>query len=103
MKLFFKSIYFSNRIYGIMAAEIILLVMGFFFPFLYLIAKFILLIIIGLLLADILILYRNKNGFSANRNTLDKLSNGDINEIKLYLENRYLFKATIRVIDELPV
>jgi uncharacterized protein (DUF58 family) len=103
MKLFFKSIYFSNRIYFIMAAEIALLVMGFFFPFLYLIAKFVLLIIIGLLLADILILYRNKNGFLASRNTLDKLSNGDLNEVQLYLENRYLFKATIQVIDELPV
>jgi uncharacterized protein (DUF58 family) len=48
-------------------------------------------------------LYRNKNGFLASRNTLDKLSNGDLNEVQLYLENRYLFKATIQVIDELPV
>jgi uncharacterized protein (DUF58 family) len=103
MKLFFKSIYFSNRIYFIMSAEIILLIMGFFFPLVYYIAKFTLLIIIGLLLTDILILYRNRNGFFARRSMLDKLSNGDLNEVQLYLENHYLFTATITVIDELPI
>jgi uncharacterized protein (DUF58 family) len=103
MKLFFKSIYFSSRIYFIMSAEIILLIMGFFFPLVYYIAKFMLLIISGLLLTDILILYRNRNGFFARRSMLDKLSNGDLNEVQLYLENHYLFTATITVIDELPI
>jgi uncharacterized protein (DUF58 family) len=103
MKIFFKSIYFSNRIYMVMSAEIILLVVGFFFPFIYNIAKLTLLIILALLLTDILILYRNKKGFFARRSTLDKLSNGDVNEIQLYLENHYLFKAGITIIDELPI
>lgn len=86
-----------------MSAEIILLVIGFFFPVVYHIAKFILLIIIGLLLTDILILYRNGKGFFARRSMLDKLSNGDLNDVKLYLENHYLFTATVSVIDELPI
>ncbi|NML67756.1 DUF58 domain-containing protein [Hymenobacter sp. RP-2-7] len=32
----------------------------------------------------------------------DKLSNGDENDIKLYLENRYRFGAHLEVIDEIP-
>jgi uncharacterized protein (DUF58 family) len=103
MKLFFKSIYFSNRIYFIMSAEITLLVLGFFFPLLYPIAKLALFIIISLVLTDILILYRNKRGFLAKRSMPDKLSNGDTNEIQLHLENCYLFMATVTVIDELPM
>lgn len=103
MKLFFKSVYFANRIYFVMSAEIVLLILGFFFPFLYDIATLALLLILALLLADILILYRNKKGFFARRNMLDKLSNGDINDITLHLENHYLFKAKVTVIDELPV
>jgi len=97
-----KSLYFSNLLYFVIASEITLLVVGFFFPLLYIIGKYTLLAIVGLLLADVIILFSNKNGFFARRDTMDKLSNGDDNEIRIFLENRYLFPVRISIIDELP-
>jgi uncharacterized protein (DUF58 family) len=102
MKSFYRSIYFSIRIYYAIAAELLLLIVSFLFPPVYWIAQLGLVILIALLVSDILILYRNASGFFAKRNTLDKLSNGDNNNIHLFLQNNYLFTGTITVIDELP-
>ena len=53
-------------------------------------------------MVDTLILYTNRKGFFARRDTLDKLSNGDDNPVQIVLENQYLFPVRISVIDELP-
>ncbi len=53
-------------------------------------------------MVDTLILYANRKGFFARRDTLDKLSNGDDNPVQIVLENQYLFPVRISVIDELP-
>ncbi len=100
--LFFKSIYFTSLLYYAVAAETILLVFGFFFPIIAPFAIYGLPILGALLLADIVILYSNKNGIFGRRSTMDKLSNGDDNLIQIVLENRYLFPARLTVIDELP-
>jgi len=102
MKQFFKSIYFANLLYYIIAAEVVLLVFGFFFPILYPFANYALIIILSLVAVDTIILYSNKTGMFARRDTLDKLSNGDDNPVQIVLENRYLFPVRISVIDELP-
>lgn len=102
MKSFYRSFYFSNRIYYLIAAEVVLLVLGFFFPVIYRIAEFALIALITLFLIDVFILYRLKSGFFAERKTLDKLSNGDKNTIELRLKNHYPFKANLVIIDELP-
>ncbi|MCE9540362.1 MAG: DUF58 domain-containing protein [Bacteroidetes bacterium] len=94
--------YFTNRLYYIIAAEVVLLVFGFFFSFVASFVEYGLLIIPILLLVDIVILYSNNNGLFGRRNTLDKLSNGDDNLIQIVLENRYLFPARLTVIDEIP-
>ena len=102
MKFFFKSIYISNLLYYLIAAEVTFLVLGFFFPVLYAIAHYALIAIIALVFADTLILFVNKNGIFARRDTLDKLSNGDDNPVQIIIENRYLFSIRVGVIDELP-
>ncbi len=51
---------------------------------------------------DLIVLYRFKKGFSAQRIVSDKLSNSDENEIAITLENRYPFQVFVSVIDELP-
>lgn len=53
--------------------------------------------------ADMVLLYRNKEGLSARRQVGEKLSNGDENQIQIHLENRYPFAVWARVMDELPV
>ncbi len=102
MKAFYKSLYFSNRIYIVITTELFFLVMGFFFPVVYFIAKTLLFIITTLLFIDIIILYTNKNAFVAKRKGPDKLSNGDLNTIDLFLQNNYLFTTYLTIIDELP-
>ena len=102
MKSFIKSIYFVNLLYYVIAAEVVLLVFGFFFPAVYPIANYALIFIIALVVIDTVILFANRNGFFARRDTLDKLSNGDENPVQIVLENRYLFATRITVIDELP-
>ena len=102
MKQFLKSIYLANLLYYVVAAEVVLLVFGFFFPFVYGIANIALIILVVLVVVDTLILYSNRKGFFARRDTLDKLSNGDDNPVQIVLENQYLFPVRISVIDELP-
>lgn len=89
-------------LYYVVAVEAVLLVFGFFFPFVYGIANIALIILVVLVLVDTLILYSNRKGFFARRDTLDKLSNGDDNPVQIVLENQYLFPVRISVIDELP-
>ena len=102
MKALIKSIYFTNLLYYVIAAEVVFLIFGFFFSIVAPFAENTLLIIPALLLVDIIILYANKNGIFGRRNTLDKLSNGDDNFIQIVIENRYLFPARLTVIDEIP-
>ncbi|MGB3947239.1 MAG: DUF58 domain-containing protein [Bacteroidia bacterium] len=102
MKAFFKSLYFTNLLYYITAAEVLLLVLSFFISVLEPFSAFGLILLPSLLLIDIIILYANKNGIFGKRNTFDKLSNGDENPIRLYIENRYLFPVSLTIIDELP-
>ena len=83
MKHFFKSIYISNLLYYVIAAEVVFLVLGFFFPTLYEIAHYILIAIVALFLIDVLILFINRDGIFARRDTLDKLSNGDDNPVQI--------------------
>lgn len=91
-----------NRIYYVIGAELLLLIIGFFVPWIYTLANYILIGILVLVCADVFILFKNKNGFTAKRATTDKLSNGDINPIYIDLINNYLFETTVVIIDELP-
>jgi uncharacterized protein (DUF58 family) len=102
MKSFIRSLYIAPLLYYVIAAEVVFLVLGFFFPLLYNLALYSLIIIFVLLIADGIILYVNKNGISARRNTLEKLSNGDENSVSVHIENKYNFPARLNVIDELP-
>ncbi|MCW3084537.1 MAG: hypothetical protein JWP12_1903 [Bacteroidetes bacterium] len=102
MKSLFKSLYIANRLYFFLTAEVVLFVLGFFFPLLYSIALYLTVITAALIVVDFIILFSNKNGFFARRDTYDKLSNGDKNSIQLFVENKYMFAVKINVIDELP-
>ncbi len=102
MKHFLKSIYISTLLYFVISAEVVFLIFSFFFSDIYEFSFYALLTIIVLIIIDILVLFANKNGISAKRETLDKLSNGDDNPIQIRIDNHYLFPTKIEVIDELP-
>lgn len=102
MRRFIKSVYFRNSIYYLTGAEVALLVCGFFFEQVFDIAQYCLVALAALLLADITLLFRSRKGIHARRDTLEKLSNGDENEIQIMLENFYPFRVNLKVLDELP-
>lgn len=55
-----------------------------------------------LLLIDLILLYRTANGFFARRHAPERLSNGDENELGIYVENFYSFPVSLGLIDEIP-
>ncbi len=75
---------------------------AFIFPNLY---NAVWLIVLGLgtfLGIDVLILYIARTGLEAERITPEKLSNGDLNPIKINLKNHYNFPVSVKIIDEIP-
>ncbi|MEO8760776.1 MAG: DUF58 domain-containing protein [Bacteroidia bacterium] len=103
MRLKLPEIYFTMRSYVVIAALVLVYLLGFLHVFFYHLANILLLFVLLLFVLDILILFRNKNGLSAKRITGAKLSNGDENVVNIKIENNFGFKAQITLIDELPI
>ncbi len=100
------SLFLTRRFFYLFTALIAGFVVAFFLPWL-LGPMEILLGAAGLLtLLDTLLLYAPTKGSPTplfGRRVLgDKLSNGDDNEVKLFLESRYRFGIQVEVIDEIP-
>ena len=82
--------------------NIVLFVVGFFFPFLFNAVTYVFLALIVFLFLDILILFLAKNGIEGQRTTPEKLSNGDENPINISINNYYTFAINVKIIDEIP-
>lgn len=99
---FFKSLYLTNQFFITLA----ICVLGFFACFIFNEFYFLMQVAFGVvaifLLLDIISVYRQRKGIVAQRNTPDRLSNGDINTISITVTNRYPFPAKIRIIEEVP-
>lgn len=80
----------------------ILFVLGYFWPLFLALAKAALMVLLVLLILDLVLLYVVRDGLRAVRDMADRLSNGDENEIRIYLRNRYPLPITMTVIDEIP-
>ncbi len=103
MRKFLKSLYLNNYFFLYLIINIVLFVIGHFYVPAYSLSKIAILLFVCLLVIDILLLYNtNKNIVEALRLTPEKLSNGDENKIKIYIENNYNFRVGIKIIDEVP-
>jgi len=103
MKNFIKSLYLNNNFYWYIIANVVLFVIGHFFGLFFAIAKITMLIFVVLVIIDFLLLYGvPKNAIEAQRDAPEKLSNGDINKIKINVKNNYNFQINIKIIDEIP-
>ena len=97
-----KSFYLSARFFIVTASLVIVYTLSYFLPQLLVISNLILVSFVFLSIADTIILYLNRNGIHAYRVTPNRLSNGDENEIRIILENRYAFSIHCEIIDEIP-
>lgn len=83
-------------------ACIVFFIFSFFFSWLGALPALFFGALIILAFLDILLLYRTSNGVFARRQAPERLSNGDDNEIGVYIENFYPFAIKAGIIDEIP-
>ncbi len=102
MRKVFKYIYLQKRFFITLVTTIVGFLMSFIFPDLLGAMRIIFFVFLLLILVDLLLLFLSKGGIKAERLLPDKLSNGDKNLIEIQIANNYLFKAHVRLIDELP-
>lgn len=100
---YIASLYLGKRLYGSLAVCILLFIWAFFFPLTRLVPLTGLLLLVSLVIVDYILLFGMEKGLSCVREVPERLSNGDDNDIRLYLDNRYMFPAHLEVIDEVPV
>ena len=81
---------------------IALFLLAFFFPMFYNATWYLLYILITFTIIDTLLLFASGKTVVGNRHTPEKLSNGDENEIIVYLHNKYTFPIWTKIIDEIP-
>lgn len=99
---FYKNLFLSRRLFAGLGVAVFLFLLAFFFPWLSILPYAFFVVLIAIVLADIILLYRQKDGIVASRQAPERLSNGDENEINIKVENRYTFKAGVGIIDEIP-
>jgi uncharacterized protein (DUF58 family) len=100
--LFYKNLFLTNRLFAGLAICVVLFLFSFFFPWLGVIPELFFWMLVLLFLADVILLYRIPKGIFAKRHAPERLSNGDDNELGVYIENLYPFNISVGIIDEIP-
>lgn len=98
-----RSIYTQSRFYGLSSAIAFLFILGYFFDPLFFIAKISLIFFLFLVFVDFTLLFLNKRqNLLLRRELPERMSNGDDNQIFIYIKNQYYIPVRITIIDELP-
>jgi uncharacterized protein (DUF58 family) len=97
-----RSLFLTNRLFIVAGICVLGFVLAFSWPIMLIISKLFLVTIIVSVVADVLVLYLPKNGFTARRLLPEKFSNGDLNDVTIYAENNYGFDVSVKIIDEIP-
>lgn len=97
-----RDLFLNNRLFWLSGCIVMAFVITFISGGGYFIPKILFFIFIAAQLTDLILLFRVKRGLAGRRISADKLSNGDENEISIYLDNFYTFKTVLRVFDEIP-
>ncbi|WP_028375523.1 DUF58 domain-containing protein [Leeuwenhoekiella sp. MAR_2009_132] len=100
---FIQSLYLGTRVFYVLAALVLLFLFSYWVHALYPIALIGLWLVLLIVVFDILTLYKKKEGIFATRQLPEKFSNSDLNEVPLTIQNKYNFKISFSVIDEIPV
>lgn len=98
-----RNFYLNSRFFIVLGALGAVLLASYAVPALFEIGRLGLLVLGMLTAVDALMLFRIRAGVHALRDAPDRLSNGDENEIRIYVENRYPFSVSVTIVDELPV
>ena len=95
--------FLNRRFYIAIFLIILCFVAGYASVFIFTLAQLLLFMLLILLIYEIIILYAGrKDAVKAWRECPERFSNGDLNEVKIHLTNRYPFSVNLEIIDELP-
>ena len=97
-----KAFYLTSNFFIYIWGIVFLFVLGYFFKEAFFLAQLAFYVFLILTIVDTVILFKEKKGMFALRETPIRLSNGDDNEIKIYIENFFNFKINVKIIDEIP-
>ncbi|MGN6639726.1 MAG: DUF58 domain-containing protein [Mucilaginibacter sp.] len=101
-RLFYKDLFLTTRLFMGLAVCSTLFLLSFFLPWLGIIPELAFWTLVLLFILDLLMLYRTAKGVFARRYAPERLSNGDENELCIYIENLYPFNIRVGIIDEIP-
>ena len=102
MKNIFRNSYLEKRFFIVLALIVPGFLCSYIFPDILGAARLLFYIFILTLIGDFVLLFASKGHITGKRILPDKLSNGDGNEIGISLSNTYLFRADLKILDEIP-
>ena len=106
MKKFFRKYYtdlfLGKRLLIALGCCVALFLFSFFIPVLDGLPYIFFAALLALVVLDLFLLYNTERGVFLRRDVPERLSNGDDNELRIYLENFYSFPVSVGIIDEIP-
>ncbi len=96
------DIFLSSRLLIALLSLVGLFILGFPYPILFGIAKGLLILVLVVVIAEFSLLYSKAKPFKTNRICEDKLSNGDLNPVRIIVQSSYQIGIDIELIDEFP-
>ncbi|MBL0201771.1 MAG: DUF58 domain-containing protein [Chitinophagaceae bacterium] len=103
IKKYIGDLYLTTRFYLALGLCIVLYIVSFFVPEMFVAINILLLVVTALTVIDYLFLFVLGKAPSAKRLAADRFSNGDENKVELQVKNNMLFTVDMEIIDELPV
>ena len=100
---FLKSFYIHNTFFRYLALLSASFILSYWFPWVYPIAWVLILVLVAAFLLDVFLLYGTNEGIEAKRILPKKLSNSDLNSIRIHFTTNYPFTTRVSLIDELPL
>lgn len=100
---FFRSIFLTDRLFYAGFFVAFCFVIGFFLSPFLVVAKLLGFALSISIILDAFFVFLTKNSIEVSRNYPERFSNGDDNELELFVTNNYLFPLYVRIIEEFPV
>lgn len=100
---YFRNLFINNSWYALMVTGIVLFLLSFFFGVLFNVAGIFITVLFLLTFIDYVLLFFVKGSLQGSRIMPQRFSLGDDNTVTLSLANIFPYKASLSVVDELPV
>ena len=92
----------TYRFYVLTISCCVLLFLGYYYEFLFVVSKGVVFLLVIFVLLDVVLLFFSKGSLVLERHLPDRFSNGDSNEVLFSVLNEYVFPVQITLLDEVP-